>query len=64
MTRTMRDLANEIVRLQGELDREIEERRKALGWTLRNRLIEYGDVQGWHDCLRDISEASELRTGA
>ncbi|WP_219893717.1 hypothetical protein [Aquisediminimonas profunda] len=41
MTHRMRDLANEIVRLQGELDREIEQRRKALGWNLQNRLVEF-----------------------
>jgi len=34
MTQRMQDLAGEIVRLQGELDREIEARRKALGVKL------------------------------
>jgi hypothetical protein len=38
MTTRMQDLATEIVRLQGELDREIEVRRKALGWELKARI--------------------------
>lgn len=38
MTQRMQDLAEEIVRLQSELDREIEARRKALGWELKARI--------------------------
>lgn len=34
-------LAQEIVRLQTELDREIFKRRKALGWRLREGLVEF-----------------------
>jgi hypothetical protein len=41
MTARMQDLATEIVRLQGELDREIEARRKALGWDLRRQIGEF-----------------------
>ena len=38
MTQRMKELADEIVRLQGELDREIETRRRTLGLTLSARL--------------------------
>jgi hypothetical protein len=38
MTQRMRDLADQIVQLQGELDREIENRRKALGWKLKGQI--------------------------
>jgi hypothetical protein len=41
MTQRMQELAAEIVRLQGELDREIELRRKALGWRLKKRMVEF-----------------------
>jgi hypothetical protein len=41
MTQRMQDLAREIVRLQGELDREIESRRKALGWRLKEGLVQF-----------------------
>lgn len=34
-------LAAEIVRLQGELDREIEKRREVLGWKLKEGLVEF-----------------------
>jgi hypothetical protein len=37
----MQQLAGEIVRLQGELDREIEAGRKRLGWRLRERVVEF-----------------------
>jgi hypothetical protein len=37
----MEDLAHQIVRLQAELDREIERRRKALGWKLKGRLVQF-----------------------
>jgi hypothetical protein len=41
MTRRLGELADEIIRLQGELDREIERRRKVLGWKIRERLVEF-----------------------
>lgn len=41
MTQRMQELAAEIVRLQGELDREIESRRKALGWRLKRGIVEF-----------------------
>ena len=41
MTQRMRDLADEIIRLQGELDREIESRRKHFGWSLRDGLVKF-----------------------
>lgn len=41
MTHRMQELASEIVRLQVELDREIEARRKILGWRLRKRIVEF-----------------------
>jgi hypothetical protein len=46
MTERMQGLASEIVRLQGELDREIERRRKALGvnFTARIGAFEHGIV--------------------
>jgi hypothetical protein len=41
MTQRMQDLAAEIVRLQGELDREIEARRKELGWHFKKGIAEF-----------------------
>ena len=41
MTERMKELAEEIVRLQGELDREIERRRKVLGWEFTRRVGEF-----------------------
>ena len=41
MTQRMKELADEIVRLQGELDREIEDRRKALGLKLKDRIGQF-----------------------
>ena len=41
MTARMQELAAEIVRLQDELDREIEKRRKALGWELKEKIGEF-----------------------
>jgi hypothetical protein len=41
MTQRMQDLAAQIVKLQSELDREIEQRRKILGWRLNKRMIEF-----------------------
>ena len=43
MTARMKELAREIVRLQTELDREIEKRRRALGWSIRERLVRFED---------------------
>jgi hypothetical protein len=53
MTQRMKDLADQIVGLQGELDREIERRRKALGWELSQRIgdFEHG-VAAEHRRLR------------
>ena len=53
MTERMGALAAEIVRLQDELDREIEKRRKALGWELKEKIGEFemGVVAG-HRLLR------------
>lgn len=55
MTARMEDIAREIVRLQTELDREIERRRKALGWSLKEHLIQF--EQGV------VAEQRRLRTG-
>ncbi len=41
MTHRIEELAGEIVRLQGELDREIFRRRKDLGWRLHEGLVEF-----------------------
>jgi len=41
MTQRMEEIAAQIVGLQAELDREIESRRKALGWTLSKRIGEF-----------------------
>ena len=41
MTEQMHDLASEIIHLQGELDREIEARRKQLGAALSERIGEF-----------------------
>ncbi|CAN5139497.1 hypothetical protein BH09PSE3_BH09PSE3_15720 [soil metagenome] len=48
MTDRMKSLASEIVRLQGELDREIETRRKTLGYSVRKQIAEFehGIVSG------------------
>ena len=43
MTARLEALAAEIVRLQGELDREIEKQRTTLGWRLRAGLVEFED---------------------
>ncbi len=53
MTRRMKELAAEIVRLQGELDREIETRRRSLGWSIRDRLVEFEEgIVTRHKTLR------------
>ncbi|MEJ6790905.1 hypothetical protein BrevBR_15285 [Brevundimonas sp. BR2-1] len=41
MPRRIEHLAGEIVRLQAELDREIEKRREDLGWRLNESLVEF-----------------------
>ena len=41
MTARMKELAGEIVRLQAELDREIEQRRRALGWSIKQRMVRF-----------------------
>lgn len=41
MPRRIEHLADEIVRLQGELDREIERRRADLGWRFNEGLLEF-----------------------
>ena len=41
MTLRMHELASEIIRLQADLDREIESRRKALGWSVKARFVEF-----------------------
>jgi len=55
MTTRMEELAQEIVRLQAELDREIERRRKTFGWSMRERLVEFE-----HGL---VAEQKRLRTG-
>lgn len=41
MTIRMEEIAGEIIRLQSELDREIEARRKVLGWEVRKRMVAF-----------------------
>ncbi len=41
MTLHMQDLARQIVELQAELDREIQKRRKVLGWRTKDRLVQF-----------------------
>jgi hypothetical protein len=55
MTARMEELAHEIVRLQTELDREIERRRKALGWSLKVHLVQFEEGV--------VAEQRRLRTG-
>lgn len=55
MTARMEEIAREIVRLQTELDREIERKRKALGWSLKEHLVHF--EQGI------VAEQRRLRTG-
>ncbi len=53
MTQRMQDLASEIIRLQSELDGEIEKRRKALGWHVKERMIEFAQgITAEHRRLR------------
>lgn len=40
-TQRLQELASEIARLQGEPDREIESRRRALGWHLKRGIVEF-----------------------
>ncbi|CCW18080.1 hypothetical protein EBBID32_24300 [Sphingobium indicum BiD32] len=55
MTARMEALAQEIVRLQTELDREIERRRRALGWSVKEHLVQF--EQGL------VAEHKRLRMG-
>ncbi len=41
MTRQLKDLAGEIIRLQSELDRGIEDRRKARGYVVSDRRVAF-----------------------
>ncbi|MCZ4341099.1 hypothetical protein O4H52_05770 [Sphingomonadaceae bacterium G21617-S1] len=41
MTARIEQIAHDIVRLQAELDREIERRRTALGWSLKAGLVHF-----------------------
>ncbi len=41
MTQRMQDLAAEILRLQSELNSEIEKRREVLGWHIKGHMIEF-----------------------
>lgn len=41
MPQRIEQIAAEIVRLQGELDREIERRRAALGWKLKEGMVNF-----------------------
>lgn len=60
MTERMQDLASEIVRLQSELDREIQTRRKVLGWRLKQGMVEFEQgITAEHRRLR-MSVASYL----
>jgi len=53
MTERMKQLADQIVHLQGELDREIEARRKVLGWELKDKIGEFEmGVAAGHRALR------------
>lgn len=53
MTQRMQDLATEIIRLQGELDREIESRRKVLGVKLAQGLVGFEEgIVGEQRALR------------
>ncbi len=53
MTQRMHELASEILRLQSELDGEIEKRRDALGWRIKEHLIEFEQgITAEHRLLR------------
>ncbi len=41
MTQRMQELAAEILRLQSELEGEIEKRREALGWHVKEHMVEF-----------------------
>ncbi|MGZ9098318.1 MAG: hypothetical protein ACXW3O_01320 [Brevundimonas sp.] len=58
MPMRIEQLAGEIVRLQGELDREIEKRRADLGWRIKDGLVEF------EDGLTVRNRALRLRLGA
>jgi hypothetical protein len=53
MSGRMQDLVEEILRLQSELEGEIEKRREALGWRLRERFVEFEEgISAEHRRLR------------
>ncbi len=53
MTGRMEELADEIIRLQAELDREIEAKRKILGWRLKEGLVRFeSGIVEQHQALR------------
>lgn len=53
MTQRMQDLVTEILRLQKELEQEIESRREALGWHLHERFVKFEqDIASEHRRLR------------
>ncbi len=53
MTQHMQDLIGEILRLQSELEAEIDKRREAFGWRLRERFVEFEDgIAAEHRRLR------------
>ena len=56
MTQRMQDLAHEIVRLQAELDREIESRRRALGVEIAGRIVgfEHGVLLAQRDLRMSV----------
>jgi hypothetical protein len=53
MVERMRELADQIIDLQGQLDREIHKRRDALGWRVQKGLVEFdSDTVARHRRLR------------
>lgn len=53
MTGRMQDLVEEILRLQKELEKEIDARRETLGWRLKERLVEFEEgITAEHRRLR------------
>lgn len=55
MSGRMQELVEEILRLQSELESEIEQRREKLGWRLKERFVEFED--------EITAEHRRLRTG-
>lgn len=53
MTQRMQELVGEILRLQSELEGEIDRRREALGWRIRERIVEFeGEIAAEHQRLK------------